>query len=120
VTVIDVSASGVYKVAFAGKVFAAPEAMLKLPAKPGDTWTVDYETPPHRDVVTATYTVGKVEDVEVPAGKFKAIRVESNTTERLPGSSTSWYAPGVGLVKWVSPFRGVEQTLVLRAYTRGK
>jgi hypothetical protein len=70
-------------------------------------------------VATFTYTVGKVEEVEVPAGKFQAIRVEEKTDVLLE-SATRWYAPGVGLVKAVSTLGKNEQIQVLKSYTCGK
>jgi hypothetical protein len=43
----------------------------------------------------------KVEEVIVPAGRFKALRVETTVTTRegLSTQTIYWYAPGVGLVK---------------------
>jgi RNA polymerase sigma factor (sigma-70 family) len=119
-TVTDVSPRGVYLVEFAGKVHADPVPLLKLPAKAGDTWTVKRQVPAVHEAVPFTYTVGKVEEVKVPAGRFKAIRVEEKATPALLMSATRWYAPGVGLVKAVMFFGKSEQTLVLKSYTRGK
>jgi hypothetical protein len=119
-TVTDVSAQGVYLVEFAGKVHADPVPLLKLPAKSGDSWTVERQIPP-AGVATFTYTVGKVEEVKVPAGTFQAIRVEERidpTVLRL--TVTRWYAPGVGLVKAITSSGKIEQTQVLKSYTPGK
>jgi hypothetical protein len=117
-TVTDVSARGVYLVELAGKVHANPVPLLKLPAKAGDSWTVQHQIPA-AGVATFTCTVGKVEEVKVPAGTFKAIRVEEKT-DALRGSVTRWYAPGVGLVKAVTTSGKAEQTQVLKSYTLGK
>lgn len=67
----------------------------------GKTWSSDYrhktgavfEEPAH-----AQWTVAAYEDVTVPAGTFKAFRIE-----RIPGANTiyvatRWYAPSVGLM----------------------
>src|SRR4051794_13835172 len=75
--VTDVSANGVFRVANGGAELPEPLPLLKLPAKPGDTWEATRPGPPGEAVVTTTYTVGKEEEVEVPAGKFKAIPVEA-------------------------------------------
>jgi hypothetical protein len=117
--VTDVSARGVYVVEFAGKVHADPVPLLKLPAKAGDTWTVEQQIPAAHGAATFTYTVGKVEEVKVPAGTFKAIRVEERT-DALQMSATRWYAPGVGLVKMISSTGKIETTQVLKSYTPGK
>jgi hypothetical protein len=121
-TVTDVSAKGVYLVEFAGKVHAEPVPLLKLPAKAGDSWTAEHQIPAaHGAAATFTYTVGKVEEVKVPAGTFKAIRVEEKTDQTvLRLTATRWYAPGVGLVKAVTATGKIEQTQVLKSYTPGK
>jgi hypothetical protein len=119
-TVTDVSAKGVYLVEHAGQVHADPVPLLKLPAKAGASWTVQRRIPAAHGVVTCTYTVGKVEEVKVPAGKFKAIRVEEKAGPALRLSATRWYAPGVGLVKAITFLGKNEQTQVLKSWTRGK
>jgi hypothetical protein len=59
--------------------------------------------------------------VEVPAGKFKALRVEWKTDENvLALTATRWYAPGVGLVKEVTSSGGAEQTQVLKSFRAEK
>jgi hypothetical protein len=45
--------------------------------------------------------------------------VDAKAEQVLP-ASTSWYAPGVGLVKWESSFRGDKQTQVLKSFTPAK
>ena len=43
----------------------------------------------------------RLEENEVPAGKFRAIRVERNSTlDEVTQGSTYWYAPRMGCVKW--------------------
>jgi hypothetical protein len=46
-------------------------------------------------------TVAGVEDVEVPAGTFRAVRVEWDCApdNEAPYRVTIWYAPGIGEVK---------------------
>jgi hypothetical protein len=77
---------------------------------------VDQQIPAAEGSVKFTYTVSKVEEVEVPAGKFKAIRVEEKT-DALLMSATRWFAPGVGLVKMVTISGKNEQIQVLKSYT---
>ena len=68
-----------------------------------------------------TYTVGKEEEVTVPAGTFKAIPVTSQVDVggRLL-KNTSWYAPGVGVVKVVMANDGNERVQELKEFTPGK
>jgi hypothetical protein len=101
--------------------------LLKLPAKEGDKW--EFDTPAQRDErgrglrgEKGTVTVGPTEVVEVPAGKFRAVRLEIAVTaingDAVPEIRyTSWYAPEVGLVKMT---RGTEWTRVLKSFTPGK
>ena len=66
--------------------------------------------------------VHRREKVEVPAGKFKSIRVEQETEAN--GKTVryeEWYAPEVGLVKKVFHHLGAaKQVQVLKSFTPGK
>jgi hypothetical protein len=120
-TTVRVSDKGVFRVATAGRELPAPHPLLKLPAKPGDTWEWEQEGPPGAGTRKITYKVGKEEEVEVPAGKFKAIPVEAvidqaGRVEKV----TYWHAPGVGIVKFVSNSGAPERTQVLKSFTPGK
>jgi hypothetical protein len=117
-----VSEKGVIQITTAGQDLPVPIPLLKLPAKLGDTWTYEPNTPAGAPQRKTTYTMGKVEEIEVPAGKFKALRVESETDlgDGRMARSTLWYASGVGLVKSVSDIGGTERTQILKAFTRGK
>jgi hypothetical protein len=64
--------------------------VLKATLKPGDSW--DMPEGGKRTVIGP-------EEVEVPAGKFDALRVE---WEQSGMKQTSWYARGVGEVKRVT------------------
>jgi hypothetical protein len=93
--VYEVSKDGLFQKTEDGKTYT----LLKLPYKEGTTWTTIDEK--LGDKVTYAYTVGKQEEVEVPAGKYKAIAVEV-VIEQLGGETkkvTSWYAAGIGLIK---------------------
>ena len=69
--------------------------------------------------MTATTKVAAVdEEVEVPAGKFKAIRVERSTDQKH--FETVWYAAGTGVVKWVRGTGESEIVVVLKSFTQGK
>jgi hypothetical protein len=91
--VYEVSKDGLFRKTKGGKT----ETLLKLPYKEGTTWTSEDVKPGDK----LTYTVGKQEEVEVPAGKYKAIGVEVVLEES--GGETKkfiyWYAPGIGLIK---------------------
>lgn len=58
---------------------------LAFPLSVGETWTVDYTDPKQHGLQTSTvyhtrYTVVGWEDVETPAGKFHALKIECKGT----------------------------------------
>lgn len=119
---IDVSAQGLTMLQFGNKAIEPPSPVLRLPAKAGDMW--DWEAARAEDVPPrkTKFKVIAEEEVEVPAGKFKAIHVEQET--EVNGKTTryeEWYAPEVGLVKKVFHHLGTtKQVQVLKSFTPGK
>jgi hypothetical protein len=96
VRTVVVSNKGLYQLNQGGHVFGTSYCLLKMPHQPGDTWK--NEKPAFWD---RTCTVYGPEWVEVPAGRFWALRVEEDEY-RIPNKlskTTTWYAPGVGPVK---------------------
>ncbi|HVK10199.1 MAG TPA: hypothetical protein VM597_15640 [Gemmataceae bacterium] len=118
---VEVSAAGVYR-----RVGDRdPVPVLKLPAKVGDSWSPSQTAPGGLAAAASlTYTVGAAdEEVEVPAGKFKCIRIDGAAD--LGGRTmkmTAWYAPGVGMVKTTTDTGagGQERVVVLKAFQPGK
>ena len=105
ITVISVTKEGLFRLSFNGEPLDKPVPLLKMPAKVGTKW----------ESGGATYTITKEEEVEVPAGKFPAIRVElvSDT-----GKTFLWFAPNVGLVKMQT--EGADRMHVLKEFKAGK
>src|SRR5262245_14186278 len=106
-----------------GGVPVSSWCILKFPVREGTAW--EFEFAPQRGLVgqSGTTTVGKTEEVEIPAGKFTAVRVEMVVTVRNgarldpPIKSTTWFDPGIGVVKSISD-QG--STRVLKSFTPGK
>jgi hypothetical protein len=110
-SVYEVSDKGLSRLSVDGKDLTEPSHFLRLPAKKGDTWTAGKNS----------YTVGEMEEVEVPAGKFKAIPVTNDA--ELNGQkmkATAWYAPGVGMVKTTTILGELEMKSVLKTFTPAK
>jgi RNA polymerase sigma factor (sigma-70 family) len=107
VTTITVSDKGLFRVALNGKTLDKPTPLLKMPAKIGANWKLESG---------ATYTIIKEEEIEVPAGKFKSVRVE---TVESGGTVTRWFAPNVGVVKITNDGNPHGQ-IVLKELRRGK
>jgi hypothetical protein len=110
---VKVTARGLFLADRDGRDHDPPRCLLKLPPKAGDRWDVVLGGD-GRAGLLATSTAGGVEEVEVPAGKFRAARVES---ECEGVRFVSWYAPKVGLVRTdVTGGTG----LALQAFTPGR
>jgi hypothetical protein len=92
--------------------------VLKLPHRPGNTWQRG------SNAGKGVSTADGPEEVVVPAGTYRAVRVEEESTlgggfrGTKPPVSMSWYAPGVGLVKRVT--HGGKLTEVLKSFDPGK
>jgi len=96
----EVSDKAVYRVGEGDAVLESPECYLRLPAKKGETWETAHTH--EGEAVTVKYTVGGEEEVEVPAGKFRCIRIESECVfKEVNDKRTLWWAPRCGMVKGV-------------------
>ena len=74
-----------------------PVCLLKYPVKEGASWRVQSKNNGVEYLVVCT--VGKWEQVEVPAGKFKAIKVHVEYEENVaPFTTDYWFAADVGIV----------------------
>jgi hypothetical protein len=117
--VYGISEFGVTWLSRDGIAYDDPLVMLKLPAKPGDTWKSSVTV--GDDKYGRTFTVGKEEIVETTAGKFKTIKLDSVTEigrDRM--EVTSWYTLGLGEVKSITKYDGEEIVRVLKSFTLGK
>ncbi|VTR93497.1 Uncharacterized protein OS=Pirellula staleyi (strain ATCC 27377 / DSM 6068 / ICPB 4128) GN=Psta_2333 PE=4 SV=1 [Gemmata massiliana] len=117
----EVSSKGLFAVP--AKEGDPKAAELKLPAKDGDTWTTESKGAEGK-TRTTTYKVGKEVVVEVPAGKFKTIPVETvvRDGDDVVRTTMNWYAPGVGLVKRSNKVNklNTESVMVLKEIKPGK
>jgi hypothetical protein len=95
----EVSDKGVFK--FGDNVVGESGCChLRLPFKKGETWESTAKNV-YGDIVTSRYTNADEEEVEVPAGKFRCVRVESEFVVRgVTWKMTNWVAPRVGWVKY--------------------
>jgi hypothetical protein len=120
--VIAVSSKGLFSKKIGPATVVPPLCRLKFPHNDGDTWEVNVLS---QGLNMAEYkgvcTVRKAESVEVPAGKYMAIRVEFvGTSGGRPEKSTSWYAPNIGLVKKVVSEGKQRGELELKSFSLGK
>jgi len=110
-----------------GMMFRPNSGLLRFPLRLGDKHEVNYELLRPRanipeSATSGTSTVAGWETIEVPAGKFRAVRIELDTMVRsaeaaraFPRRATFWYVPEVR--RWVKfqvttpKFTGVEELI---------
>jgi len=103
----------------AGQPYDSPLQVLKL-HQTGGKWETTSSRNVRNGVMTlhGTNSVRGVEEVRVPAGRFKAVRVDSclSMNGQPPWKMTNWFAPGVGVVRDESS----PTTLALKSFTLGQ
>jgi hypothetical protein len=96
------TARGLQLVEYAGQKMDPPVWYLKLPHCRDNRWVDTWKL---GNQIWELETAGW-ENVTVPAGTFRAIRVErtelSDTSGEVTGQTTYWYAPDHGCIKWSS------------------
>ena len=128
-TVIDGTVTGTAHIAVTDKgvmchrmngvELAPPLCVLKYPFKKDDTWEV--ETTLGAEKMTVKGKAVGTEEVTVPAGKYKAVKVElERTVAGMQVSATSWFAPDAGVVKQTMSSGGSTATLELEKFEAGK
>ena len=118
--VFEVSAKGVSRLTSGGVKIATPQPLFKSGGKVGDTWESEL-TIPGSTSIKFKYKLGAEEEVEVPAGKFKAVRVEAESEQGgATRQTTAWYAPVVGLIKTEVELGGRKMVQELKSFTPGK
>ncbi len=79
--------------------YEPPKQYLPNPLVAGQKWEWSGKDPTQTEHRESSRAVG-FENITVPAGKFRAMKVISQITGgAIPMTRASWYAPGVGLVK---------------------
>jgi hypothetical protein len=82
------------------------------PVKTGSKWIYDGKV---GDIqVHQIYEIIAEENVDVPAGKFRAFRIHCQQTAPLPITLDRWFVPGVGFVKDVTTMRTPDGDLLQR------
>jgi hypothetical protein len=115
---LRVTADGLYELPRKFEGNFPPRCALKLPFAPGKEWEWSLDG----GVLVVKYKATGPEEVKVPAGSYKAARVDCVlAVDEVRFEYSVWYAPGVGVVKRQSGNKGVvEHTTVLKSFTPGK
>jgi hypothetical protein len=116
---VAVQKDGIYRYTMAGRKADPPIRFLKLPFKKGDSWKVNSMIGDEK--LSVEYTAGE-EEVEVAAGKYKAISTATNEFEagNQKIQATIWYAKNVGMIKTQMKIGGRTSVLELQKFEAGK
>lgn len=111
---------GVFWLEIGSRSLDPPICILTTPATRGKTWE-DAIKLSGGDTAKTKYTIASEEEIEVPAGKFRAIRVDVDSEINGEHSmGVEWHAPDVGLVKSVTKVEPAAITITLKSRTSGK
>lgn len=105
-TIIDAATNNTIGVMTGDKLASTTvptEGTLSWPLSVGKVWTAsfdytDYVQGASFSGVSSRVTVAGYEDVTVPAGTFKAFRIQSTPLQNESVSRTVWYAPVPGVI----------------------
>ena len=81
-----------------------PQQMLVTPLKTGTNWNFDGTI--GNTKVSQHYEIVGEEDVDVPAGKFRAWRIHCEQTSPSVATIDRWFVPTVGFVKVETAIKG--------------
>ena len=109
---------GIQRHRFNGAEITPPLMVLKYPAKDGDKWSGEVSSGDQKIKYSSEATE---EQIEVPAGKFKTIRVILKAEEKGQVINTTyWFAKDVGIVKQTMNVGDFNALLELKSHKRGK
>jgi hypothetical protein len=105
-----VSPAGVRTIRYDGRDYDEPHVWLRVPHVANNAWTTALNG------TTYHYKTVGWEDVEVPYGKVRALRVERTPDGATVAPAVYYWAHGVGCVKWTNGGDGRE----LKSFTPAK
>jgi hypothetical protein len=119
---------GVRRYATGGQAIDPPMWILKLPPKKGEEWSVDATSKGEKIVgkfVTGEEEVPVTYEKDAKNAKNKKVKAVTVLGRDLLVNGqrvtlTSYYAPGVGMIKQVGSIAGVTKTLELTSFVPGK
>jgi len=116
---VGVEPGGVFKYRFKEVEVSPPVCLLKYPVKEGLSW--ETETKIGGKQLTVSGREGGTEEIQVPAGKYRAISAKIDTAvDGQKVSTTYWFAPDVGIVKQSMGIPGLTFSMELLKFEPGK
>lgn len=89
-----------------------PQTIVKLPLRAGTAW--DFKGALDKTKIEQHYKIIGDEEVQVPAGKFRAFHIRGDQTAPNPTNIDRWVTEGVGIVKDVTTEHTADGALVRR------
>jgi hypothetical protein len=112
------TADGIFRYRNNGVEISPPLCLLKFPVKSGDKWDGPINSGKEKGTFAAE---AKEEDVEVPAGKFKAIKVSIRLESMGQVVNTAyWFVADTGFVKQTVQTPKLSITMDLTKFERKK
>lgn len=117
---LSVNEKGIFRHRYNGGEITPPICLLKFPIKKDSTWKTESMAGKEKLSVSCK---SDEEEIEVPAGKFKTMKVVMDAEVAGAGilvSTTYWFAQGVGIVKQHVNINSMQFTLLLEKFEEGK
>lgn len=117
---LSANEKGVFRHRYNGAEITPPICLLKFPIKKGDSWKSESMTGKEKIKVACK---SEEEEIEVPAGKFKTVKVVLDAEVVDAGiivSTTYWFAQGVGIVKQHVNINSMQFSILLEKFDEGK
>lgn len=112
---VRVDRAGVHRTNIAEHAIEPPVTMISFDPERENKWTVKAKV--QGQEIAGSYEVAGKEGVEVPAGKYAAVKVVADlTVAGQPAKFQFWFAEGVGQVKVVFEIAGTKQEMTLKEY----
>ena len=111
---------GIFRHRYNGVEITPPICLLKFPIKKNDSWKTESVTGKEKVKMACK---SDEEEIEVPAGKFKTVKVVLDAEVVDAGiivSTTYWFASRTGIVKQHVNINGMQFSILLEKFEEGK
>lgn len=117
---LNVTEKGIFRNRYNGTEVSPPICILKFPIKKGSTWKTESKVGDEKLSVSCK---SDEDEIEVPAGKFKTVKVVLDAEVVDAGiivSTTYWFASRTGIVKQHVNINGMQFSILLEKFEEGK
>lgn len=117
---LSVNEKGIFRHRYNGVEITPPICLLKFPIKKNDSWKTESVTGKEKVKMVCK---SDEEEIEVPAGKFKTVKVVLDAEVVDAGiivSTTYWFASRTGIVKQHVNINGMQFSILLEKFEEGK